>query len=172
MSAASRLTARSTTLRAASLDGRSSARERVVRVAHLEARDDGGTVVFVKCGERLLVAGKRRTAGGEFQWGRVARGERLQVTFGRHAGLAPAELHADPVRHGHAQVGHQRAVVARREVLQPLQGAKQRVLHDIVGVEQPASAGGDAPGGPALEARQVARHQGLDGHTVALLGAS
>ena len=57
MASASRRTARSTALRAASGDGRSSARARAAyRVAHLEAADDGRTVVLVEAGEGPFVA--------------------------------------------------------------------------------------------------------------------
>src|SRR5262245_59304423 len=82
----------------------------------------------------------------------------------------PAHLIPDTIEHGLANIGLEHTRSPDLDGIQDLDGAKQRLLHEVIGVEEGAGVGGEPPAGPACESGAVALHQGAERGAVAPFG--
>ena len=159
---ASRTSARCAAIRAAAGVGLPrTAGELVVRTAQLQARDDRFPIPILQAAERALVPlhllpsdrllDRRRPIVGDL---RVHRGV-LASTSGS------AQLVPDAVHQGLPQVGLERALMARLEVLDPLQRSEEGFLNKVLGIGRaPGSAEAGDPGpicGGARHNERIAR---------------
>src|SRR6185503_1935434 len=84
----------------------------------------------------------------------------------------PPHLISNTIEHRLANIGLEHTGPADLDRIQDLDGAEERLLDQIVGIEERAGVGGKAPAGPAHEAWAIALHQGSKRGTVAPFGAA
>lgn len=129
------------------------------RAAELDAKDDRVAICRFQALERLFVALQRLATDCRFQrrwvYGRQRRVERTRVW----PALRLADLIADAIEQGLPQVRLEGRLVMWLEAANPLRDMRDRLLNQVLSLERTPSPVRQAPVGPALQARHVARAQ-------------
>src|SRR5258705_7514307 len=108
---------------------------------------------------------ERSAADRLFDW----RGAERRTVALEHVGrpaLRPSHLIANTIEERLPKVRLERAVVARLEGTETLHDVRERVLHEVVGVERSPGPGRQTAVRPFLKPRQIAGTEGVQGLSV------
>ena len=129
---------------------------------HFEPPDDRLAIGGPQALQRGLVPFDPLAADRDVERGRRFRRLRIRQLGGGGPSSEAARLVADTVEYRLAQIRLERPFVARLEVVEVAQGRQNRLLHQVLGVEQAARGRGQPASRPPPESGQASGNQPIE----------